>query len=51
MGMLLQVLEIIPEMQRKMNNEKIKRKEISFPIYKARFYFYFSLDSSYFQTS
>jgi hypothetical protein len=37
MGMLLQVLEIIFEMQRKMNNEKITRKEINFPTYKARF--------------
>jgi hypothetical protein len=31
MGMLLQVLEIIFEMQKKMANEKITRREISFP--------------------
>ncbi len=46
--MLSQVLEIIFEVQRKMNNEKITRREISFPTYKTRF---FSLDPSYFQTS
>jgi hypothetical protein len=49
MGLLPQVLEIIFEMQRKMINEKITRREISFPIYKTLFFS--SLDPSYFQTS
>jgi hypothetical protein len=35
MGFLLQVLEIIFEVQRKMSNEKITRKEINFPTYKT----------------
>jgi hypothetical protein len=51
MGALLQVLEIIFEVQRKMNNEKIKRREISFPTYKISFFPFFCLDPSYFQTS
>jgi len=38
--MLSQVLEIIFEVQRKMSNEKITRREISFPIYKTRFFFF-----------
>jgi hypothetical protein len=50
-GALLQVLEIIFEVQRKLNNEKIIRKEISFSAYKTRFSFLFFLDPSYFQTS
>jgi hypothetical protein len=41
MGMLPQILEIIFEVQRKMSNEKITRREISFPTYKTHFYFYF----------
>jgi hypothetical protein len=41
MGTLFQVLEIILKVQKKMSNEKIRRKEISFPIYKARFYSFF----------
>jgi hypothetical protein len=51
--MLPQVSEIIFEVQRKINNEKITRKEISFPTYKRRFFFpfFFSLDPSYFQMS
>jgi hypothetical protein len=36
--MLLQVLEIIFEVQRKMNNEKIIRKKKSFPTYKTCFF-------------
>jgi hypothetical protein len=45
MGMLPQALEIIFEMQRKMSNEKITRKEISFPTYKTIFsFFFFSLE-------
>jgi hypothetical protein len=49
---LLQVLEIIFEVQRKMSNEKIIRREINFLIYKTRFFpFFSSLDPSYFQTS
>ncbi len=35
MGVLLQVLEIIFEVQRKMSNEKITRREINFPTYKT----------------
>jgi hypothetical protein len=38
MGVLLQVLEIIFEMQKKMSNEKIIGKEISFPTYKTHFF-------------
>jgi hypothetical protein len=38
MGTLSQVLEIIFEMQRKMSDEKITRKEINFPIYKTSFF-------------
>jgi hypothetical protein len=51
MGALPQVLEIIFEVQRKMSNEKITRREINFPPYKF-IYFSFSpsLDPSYFQT-
>jgi hypothetical protein len=49
MGVLLQVLEIIFEVQRKMNIEKIIRKEINFPVYKTCFFP--SLDPSYFQTT
>jgi hypothetical protein len=48
MGTLLQVLKITFEVQMKMSNEKITRREISFPTYKTHF---FSLDPSYFQTS
>ncbi len=39
--MLLQVLEIIFEVQRKMNNEKITKTQISFQTYKTRFFFPF----------
>jgi hypothetical protein len=39
MRALPQVLEVIFEVQRKMNNEKITRKEISFPIYNFFFFF------------
>jgi hypothetical protein len=35
MGALLQVLEIIFEVQKKMNNEKITRRKINFPTYKT----------------
>jgi hypothetical protein len=42
MGALHQVLEVIFEVQRKRNNEKITRKKISFPTYKKCF-FSFSL--------
>jgi hypothetical protein len=48
MGVLVQVLEINFKVQKKMSNEKIIRREISFPTYNTRF---FSLDPSYFQTS
>jgi hypothetical protein len=40
MGTLPQVLEIIFEVQRKMNNEKITRREINFPTYKTYFLFH-----------
>jgi len=40
MGTLLQVLKIIFQVQRKMNNEKITRREINFPTYKTRFFFF-----------
>jgi hypothetical protein len=43
MGTLLQVLEIIFEVQNKRNNEKIIRREISFPIYKTHFFPFFCL--------
>jgi hypothetical protein len=36
--MLSQVLEIIFEVQRKMSNEKITRREISFPSYKTHLF-------------
>jgi hypothetical protein len=39
MGALPQVLGIIFEVQRKMNNEKIIRREIIFSTYKIRFFF------------
>jgi len=51
MGTLPQVLEIIFEVQSKMSNEKITKKEISFPTYKTHIFFPPSLDPSYFQTS
>jgi hypothetical protein len=52
METLPQDLENIFEVQRKRNNEKIARREISFPTYKTIFFpFKFSLDPSYFQTS
>jgi hypothetical protein len=38
MGTLLQGLEIIFEVQRKMNNEKITRKKKNFPTYKTSFF-------------
>jgi hypothetical protein len=38
MGTLLQVLEIIFEVQRKMSSEKITRKEINFSTYKTFFF-------------
>jgi len=38
---LPQALEIIFEVQRKRNNEKIIRKKISFPTYKTCFSFFF----------
>jgi hypothetical protein len=43
MGVLLQVLEIIFEMQMNMSNEKITRREINFPTYKPRFFSFFFL--------
>jgi hypothetical protein len=41
--MLAEVLEIIFGVQRKMSNEKIKKKEISFPTYKTLFSSFFPL--------
>jgi hypothetical protein len=40
MGALPQVLEIMFEVHRKMSNENITRREISFPTYKTRFFFF-----------
>jgi hypothetical protein len=52
MGMPLQALELIFEMKKKKNNEKTTRRKINFPTYKTLFFFFsFSLDPSYFQTS
>jgi hypothetical protein len=42
MGALLQALEIIFEVQRKMSNEKMTRRKISFPTYKTHCFFLFS---------
>jgi hypothetical protein len=52
MEALPQALEIILEVQMTRNNEKIiRKKKKSFPTYKTHFFsFFFSLDSSYFQT-
>jgi hypothetical protein len=43
MGALPQALEIIFEVKKKRSNEKIARREISFPTYKMRFFFLSSL--------
>jgi len=43
MGALPQALEIIFEVQRKKNNEKITRGKISFPTYKMFFFPLFGL--------
>jgi len=44
MGALLQALETIFEVQRKMSNEKIARRKISFSTYKMSFFsLFFSL--------
>jgi hypothetical protein len=44
MGALPQDLKIIFEMKRRMSNEKLTRREISFSTYKTRFFsFFFSL--------
>jgi hypothetical protein len=48
MEMVTQVLEITFEVQKKMNGEKITRREINVQLIKHNF---FSLDPSYFQTS
>jgi hypothetical protein len=40
MGALPQVLEIIFEVQRKMSNENITKREISFPTYKTSLFFF-----------
>jgi hypothetical protein len=42
MGAQLQVLKIIFEVQRKMSNEKITRREVNFPNYKTCFCFWTS---------
>jgi hypothetical protein len=50
MGALPQALEIIFEVKKKRSNEKIARREISFPTYKMWFFFlFFSLDLSTFK--
>jgi len=48
MGALLQALEIIFQVQRKKNNEKLTRKKKAFQFIK---HIFFSLNPSYFQTS
>jgi len=40
MGVLTQALKIIFQVQRKMNNEKIARRKISFSIYKMCFFLF-----------
>ncbi len=52
MGVLLQTLEIIFKVQRKMSNQQISRKKKSFSTQKALFclFFFPSLDPSYFQS-
>jgi hypothetical protein len=50
--MLLQVLEIIFEVQRKMSNGKNNKKRNKLSnLQNMVFFFFFSLDPSYFQTS
>jgi len=51
MRALPQALEIIFEAQRERSNEKITRKNKAFQLIKLVFFFSFSLDPSYFQTS
>jgi hypothetical protein len=43
MGVVLQGLEIIFEVQRKRSNEKITRRKINVPTYKKYFYLFFYL--------
>jgi hypothetical protein len=43
MGVLLQTLEIIFEVQTKRTNEKVTRREMNFPTYKTCFFPFFSL--------
>jgi hypothetical protein len=52
MGALPQTLEIIFEMQMKKSNEKIARRNISFPTHMMQFFsfIFFSLELSYFQS-
>jgi F0F1-type ATP synthase membrane subunit a len=51
MGTLPQAFKIIFEMQRKKINEKITRKKKRFATLKTHlFFFFFSLDPSYFET-
>jgi hypothetical protein len=50
-GALSQALEIIFEVQRKTSNEKITRKKKKLVQLTKRFFFFSSLDLSYFQTS
>jgi hypothetical protein len=52
MTALPRALEIIFEVQRKKSNEKITRKKKTFQLAKHKFFFFsFSLDPPYFQTS
>jgi hypothetical protein len=52
MGVLLQALEIIFEVQMKRSNEKITRTKKSVPTHETHIFspFFFSLDPSYFQS-
>ncbi len=51
MRTLLQVLEIIFEVQKKLDHEKITRKKKVFQLIKTFFFPFFFGDPSYFQTS
>jgi hypothetical protein len=51
MGVLPQALEIIFEVQMKMSNEKTNKKKNKHSNLQNAFFFSFSLDSSYLQTS
>jgi hypothetical protein len=51
MGALPQALEMIFEVQMKGSNEKINKKKNKLSNLQSLFFFFFSLNPSYFQTS